>query len=122
MLGALVACACLAVAGCENFLAPDRQTPEDSGTVSVQVRDTGGRAVADIRVCVELRGDEPYVGRVCGPTRSDGTFTAYYVESGRRTVECSPPTGYVAEGADLVREVDVTKGSRVEVAFVLSRI
>ena len=120
--GWLLPVTCLAVAGCENILGPDRQTPEDSGTVAVQVQDTGGAAVAGMRVCVELQGDEPYVGRVCGPTRSDGTFIAYYVQSGRRTVECTPATGYTADRDHLIREVEVTRGSRVQVTFVLIRI
>ena len=121
IFGWLLAPACLAV-GCENILGPDRQTPEDSGTVTVRVQNTAGEAVAGMRVCVELRGDEPYVGRVCGPTRSDGTFIAYYVESGRRTVECTPAAGYTADRDHLIREVEVTRGSSVQVTFVLIRI
>lgn len=88
----------------------------------MRVHDESGVPVQGARVCVELRGEEPYVGRVCGTTRSDGSFVAYYVESGQRLVECTPPGGYTAEPGTLARDVEVTKGSRVDVRFVLIRL
>lgn len=45
-----------------------------------------------------------------------------YVHSGRRTVECTPAIGYTADRGHLIREAEVTRGSRAQVTFILSRI
>lgn len=115
----LLGLALLSTAACVNPLGPANANRKDPGTVIVQVRETGGAAVPNAWVYIELPNSVGSTFWEGTPTRSDGTVTHRYIPAGRRMLEVKPPAGFLADTPK--QEIDVVKDRTVTAQFTLRR-